>query len=146
MRFIWICPFCSYIVFDLIALRNVNISEATEYLSKTLLNHLIEVCPEDNGIRFLREVARIVEFRNRGNLDEWQTAVLAVFNDAEWEAFVVREDFELFEIVWEVGRFNMYGAIQERETQKLYDSAARKVKRTTKVPVLKSENFDFSAW
>ncbi len=124
----------------------MSISNATEHLAKLLRDHFLKINQNDTVIRFLVEVARIREFRDTGNLDEWESAVLNVYTDTEWDEFEHRGDFGVIESVWEVGRFNMYGAIDERRTKELYKQAASKVKSHTGYTTFEADCFDFSKW
>jgi hypothetical protein len=124
----------------------MSISRATEHLAKHLRNHFLRVNPEDMAIRLIEEVARIGEFRDAGNLDAWENAVLKTYSDKEWDVFERRDDFEVIESVWEVGRFNMYGAIDEKGTKQFYQQAANKVKSYTGFSTFEADRFDFSKW
>lgn len=128
------------------SVMKMNISEATEHLTHVLWDHLLSIAPEDPAIQFLGQVGRIVAFRDLGNLDAWETAVLGVFSDAEWIQFEHRDDFGVFESVWEVGRFNMFGAIDETGTRQLYQRASKEVQALTGVATLNTDRFDFSEW
>lgn len=127
-------------------LKNMSISNATEHLVKLLQDHFLKVDPDDPANKFLKEVGRIGEFNTVGKLDGWESTVLSVFNDVEWEEFEQRNDFGVLESVWEVGRFNMYGAINENETRKFYIQTSLKVKDFTGLVPLEADNFDFSRW
>lgn len=124
----------------------MSISKATEHLAKLLRDHFLNVDPKDSVIRFLDEVARMSEFRDISNLDAWERAVLNVYTDNEWDKFEQRNDFNVLESVWEVGRFNMYGAIDEKETRNFYQQAASKVKSHTGLATFEADCFDFSEW
>jgi len=124
----------------------MNISEATEHLARILRDHLLAKSPKDSAIRFLDALRRIGEFRNQGNLDAWETAVLAVFTNNEWEEFEKRSDFGVLESVWEVGRLNMYGEIDSKATRESYEQAAKEVRDHTGTSPLNVDRFDFSQW
>lgn len=52
----------------------------------------------------------------------------------------------MIESVWEVGRLNIYGTIDEYGTRNFYQKTAKKVKNHTKVAALGADCFDFSEW
>ena len=127
-------------------LINMSISNATEHLVKLLQDHFLKLDPDDPANIFLIEVGRIGEFNTAGNLDAWESSVLSVFNDTEWDEFEQRYDFGVLESVWELGRFNMYGAINKGKTREFYIQTSKKVEAVTGFVPLEAENFDFSKW
>jgi hypothetical protein len=124
----------------------MHIAEATEQLAKLLRDYYEERDSEDTAISFLAQIALIREFRDRGDLDAWESAVLGVFTDAEWAEFERRPDWRMLDYAWEVGRSNMYGAIDEERTRKLYREACEHVSFITGRQPLSATSIDFSAW
>ena len=124
----------------------MHIAEAAKHLANLLSDHYEEQNSKDPAILFLAQVARIQSFRDGGNLSEWESAVLSVFDDHEWEIFENRNDFSILESIWEIGRINLYGAINEAETKKLYHVTANKILDITGQPPLSIDTFDFSVW
>jgi len=124
----------------------MKISEASEHLATLLRAHLLAVTPQDPAVRFLEAVGSIVQFRDEGDLNAWETAVLALFCDSEWQQFERRKDFGLLENVWEVGRLNMYGAINASEARKFYQQASKGVKDITGSTPVTADEIDFSQW
>ena len=124
----------------------MRIAEATAHLANLLRNHYVKQDSKDPAILFLAQVARIKDFREQGNLDAWESAVLGVFGDSEWTEFECRPDYPTLEYAWEVGRFNMYGDIDEDKTRRFYRLASDKVFAITGQHPLSPESIDFSAW
>ena len=124
----------------------MSISKATKHLATLLKDYFLSVDPKNTVISFLDAVSQISEFRDKGTLNEWESAVLNVYTDTEWEKFENRYDFGVIESVWEVGRFNLYGSIDERETMQLYQKAANNVKNLTGFAAFEANYFDFSKW
>ena len=119
----------------------MSIEYATEHLAIALLSHYEA---SDPACKPLREIARIRSYGKDGKLADWEKAVLASVNDLE--ASEQRHDVPLIEAIWEVGRFNLFGAIQERQTRDLYLSAARLLKETHGIQVKGITEFDFPKW
>ena len=71
----------------------MHIAEAAKHLANLLSDHYEEQNSKDPAILFLAQVARIQSFRDGDNLSEWESAVLSVFDDHEWEIFENRNDF-----------------------------------------------------
>ncbi len=124
----------------------MRIAEATEHLAHLLYDYYDGIHSNDVAIPFLLQVARIRVFREQGNLDVWETAVLNVFSDEEWDEFEQRPDFDILESVWEVGRLNMYGAIDAHETKRFYQEASKAINNLTGQTPLAVSMFDLSEW
>ena len=122
------------------------ISEATEHLANLASAHYKKIDPEDSAVIFLDQVSRIKQFCEKGNLGAWDEAVIDVFNESEWEQFENRNDFNIIEFIWEVGRCNIYGAINETETKKLYHHASKAVYKLTGILPANADLIDFTKW
>ncbi len=78
------------------------------------------------------------------DLAAWDTAALSSVDDLA--ALEHRCDFPLIELIWGVGRFNLVGAIQERQTKQLYEAASQRLKDAHGIQVKAISEFDFSKW
>jgi hypothetical protein len=119
----------------------MSISNATEHLAKALL-----VCygTEDQAAKMLGKIAEIPIYVKNENLVAWETAVLSTVDDLD--ALEQRHDFPLIESIWEVGRFNLFGVIQEEQTRELYTVASKRLKDAHGLRVKPVSEFDFSKW
>ena len=89
----------------------MRISEATVAVAGIVRNYYLENAPDDDAVRYRDRIMEIVKYLDLGRLDAWEARVLEQFTDSEWEVFEKRPDFQLLDSVWEIGRFNLYGAI-----------------------------------
>ncbi len=119
----------------------MSISSATEYLAKTLLRHF---GPGDPVAKVLEKIAEMPSYVNDKDLAAWDTAVLSFVDDLG--ALEQRCDFPLIESIWEVGRSNLFGAIQERQTRELYMAAAKRLKDAHGIQAKAISEFDFTKW
>lgn len=120
----------------------MSISAATNHLARMLILHY-EKKNAASVVTFLGRVSLIGEYVERKDLASWEGNVLSLEGIGGIEQ---RADFPLLELVWEVGRSNLFGQINEEETKKIYDEARTRMNQDFCLEAKSSDCFDFSKW
>lgn len=121
----------------------MSISQATQHLANSLSIALKREDPQDPAVQFLDRVASIVDYLEKENLVGWEAEVLSFPGLDELEA---RSDFEMIEVVWEVGRSNLFGAIEEKTTEDFYLRAKELLSDRYGIVCREASEFDFKNW
>lgn len=124
----------------------MTISMSVKRLADILASHIQKTRNDPLLISFIDEIAAMYVWADQWNLPEWERriqhhAIMLEERDSDRD-----EMFQLAGEIFELGRYNMYVAIQKEETKIEYNRVGTRLKDVLSCEIPDESEFDFGAW
>ena len=125
----------------------MGISESVERLASVFADH-VRTLPQKDPILvvLLAEISTMPMWRDMGALDQWERRVKMVDINRDARERAGDHLLKLADEIFEVGEYNLYGAIAPLATKAEFDRVASLLREAGVAGVPRSEEFDFRAW
>ena len=125
----------------------MSISASVERLSSALANHVRKATPKDPIlVEFLAVIGTMPMWRDMRALDQWEQRVKRC--DIDWEIREKAGDrlFLLAESIFELGCYNLYGAIRPDNTRDEFKRVLSLLRAEAVADLPSVDDFDFANW
>jgi hypothetical protein len=125
----------------------MGISESVERLASIFAAHVRKLPQKDPIlVVLLAEIGTMPMWRDMGALDQWERRVKMVDINREVRERAGDRLLKLADEVFDVGEYNLYGAIAPLATKAEFERVASLLREAGVAGVPQSDEFDFHAW
>jgi len=125
----------------------MGISECVERLASTFAAHVRKLPQKDPIlVVLLAEIGTMPMWRDMGALDQWERRVKMVDINREVRERAGDRLLKLADEIFEVGEYNLYGAIAPLATKAEFERVAGLLREAGVAGVPRPDEFDFREW